>query len=265
MNLERKMTGYIIDLDGTVYAGLQPISGAIEALKKLQELQIPFVFLSNRGNYSREMCRLKLERMGIEVDAEQIILSSTVTAQYLQEHYPHDPVWPLGDAGLEEELRSYEIAIAQKPEEAKWVVITLHESVTYHDLNMAFRAVRHGAKIIATNEDKMFPAEDGDSIDVAGMIGAIVHATGQGVSLVMGKPSALMASAALRQLQLPPEQCVVIGDSLTSDIGLGKLHGMKTALVMTGSATVEDIIASKWKPDVIVDDLLSFVKTYAAI
>src|SRR5690606_17938413 len=129
---------------------------------------------------------------------EQIILSSTVTAQYLQENYPNDRIWPLGDAGLEEELRSYGLYIAATPEEASWVVITLHESVTYHDLNMAFRAVRHGAKIIATNEDKMFPTEDGDCIDVAGMIGAIVHSTGQEVSYVMGKPYATMANAALR-------------------------------------------------------------------
>jgi len=259
MTIDLKNAGCIIDLDGTVYAGLHPIQGAVEAIKKLQDLSIPFVFLSNRGNYSREMCKLKLLRMGIDVAAEQIILSSSVTAQYLSEHHPEDLIWPLGDAGLEEELCSYGLHIASTPNEAQWVVITLHESLTYHDLNMAFRAVRSGAKMIATNADRMFPAEDGDCIDVAGMIGALVYSTGQKVSLVMGKPSTMMANAALRQLQLPPEQCIVIGDSLATDIQLGKRHGMNTVLVLTGSVTLDDLAKSEWKPDVVVEDLLMFV------
>ncbi|MCM3633284.1 HAD-IIA family hydrolase [Paenibacillus camelliae] len=256
--------GFIIDLDGTVYTGQQAISGAIEAVNILKSLHIPFVFLSNRGNYSRAMCREKLNRMGLDVEADRILLSSTVTAAFLQKHYPGEAVWPFGDPGLEEELRSHNVVIANEPEEAKWLVITLHESLTYEDLNKAFRAVRHGARIIATNEDKMFPTEQGDSIDVAGMIGAIVHATGVEVSHVMGKPSAMMAGAALTVLGLEPSECIVVGDSMTSDIGLGSKHGMKTALVLTGNATQQDVAHAQQQPDYVSDDLLQLVHAYTA-
>lgn len=259
----KDVKGFIIDLDGTVYTGHCAIPGAIEAVKMLQSFHIPFVFLSNRGNYSRAMCQAKLDEMGLSVTAERIVLSSTVTARFLQQHYPGEAVWPFGDSGLEEELRSHNIIIADQPEHAKWLVITLHENLTYKELNQAFRAVRNGARIIATNEDKMFPTEAGDCIDVAGMIGAIVHATGEPVSHVMGKPSTIMASAALSVLGLSPEQCIVVGDSLTSDIGLGSKHGMKTALVLTGNTTQQDVEGSEQQPNYVSDDLLQLVRYYA--
>lgn len=254
--------GFIIDLDGTVYTGKKDLAGAIDALCKLQQHNIPFLFLSNRGNYSRAMCKEKLAGMGIEVAAEQIVMSSTVTARYLQEHYVQDAIWTLGDPGLAEELRSHGLSIAEKPEQAKWLVITLHETLTYHDLNMAFRAVRAGAKIIATNEDRMYPTEQGDCIDVAGMIGAIVHSTGVEVTQVMGKPSTIMANTALSILGLPPENCMVVGDSLSSDILLGKRHGMATALVLTGSATLEDVARSEIKPDLVIESLAELIEQF---
>lgn len=254
--------GFIIDLDGTVYAGQHALAGAVEAIHMLQARRIPFVFLSNRGNYSRAMCQEKLHKMGIEVPQQSIVLSSTVTAKFLQQHYPGEAVWPFGDTGLSEELRSHHIPIAVVPEQAQWLVITLHENLTYRELNQAFRAVRHGASIIATNEDRMFPSDEGDSIDVAGMIGAITQATGASVAHVMGKPSTVMANSALAVLQLPAEQCIVVGDSLGSDIGLGRLHGMSTALVLTGNATKEQALAYEHRPDYICENLKELVDQY---
>ncbi|WP_127532538.1 HAD-IIA family hydrolase [Paenibacillus kobensis] len=229
------LDGFVIDLDGTVFRGDCIIDGAPEAIAALRQAGKRFVFLSNRGNISRTMCQERLSRYGIEASEEEILLSSTVTARYLRDREPDCQVWTLGDAGLREELASFGIAHADRPEDADWLVITLHETLTYRDLNAAFRAVRHGARIIATNEDRTFPGADGDQIDVAGMIGAITASTGAKVEVVVGKPSAYMAEAALSALELPAERCLVIGDSVESDIGLGKRAGMKTALVLSGS------------------------------
>jgi arabinose operon protein AraL len=209
------------------------------------------------------MCKEKLNAMGIAASEEEIILTSTVTAAYLRNAAPGCKCWLLGDEGLREELSACGVGLATKPEEADWLVITLHEKLTYADLNSAFRAVRHGAKIIATNEDKTFPGDDGDAIDVAGMIGAIVHATGQEVSVVIGKPSAYMSDAALRALQLPPERCLVIGDSLNSDIRLGKQAGIRTALVLSGSTTRARAEASEIRPDYIWESIADLQQSNA--
>ncbi|ANE48377.1 haloacid dehalogenase [Paenibacillus swuensis] len=251
--------GYIIDLDGTVYRGKHLIKGADAAIAHMKSQGKKVVFLSNRGNISREMCHAKLLAMGLDIAAEDILLTSTVTGMYLSQEHSGRPVWVLGEQGLKDELRTHGIPIAGKPEDAAWLVITLHETLTYAELNDAFRAVRHGAGIIATNGDRMFPGDDGDSIDVAGMIGAITYATGVEPEVVIGKPSRRMAEAALAVLGLPAGQCMVIGDSLTSDIALGKQSGMATALVLTGSATREDAAASEWQPDVVVASLLDII------
>lgn len=247
--------GFIIDLDGTVYRGSQAVEGALEAIASLRKQGKRVVFLSNRGNISRVMCQEKLLGMGIIAVAEEILLSSSVTAGYLKMNDPQAKVWTLGDTGLREELLSWDITLANIPEEADKLVITLHENLTYKELNLAFRAVRGGAEIIATNADKSFPGEEGESIDVAGMIGAIVSATGKEVKTVIGKPSPVMAEAALRTLGLPPESCIVIGDSLPSDIALGKRAGMKTALVLSGSTSRQDAELAKERPDAIWDSI----------
>ncbi|MCQ6558640.1 HAD-IIA family hydrolase [Paenibacillus mendelii] len=247
--------GFIIDLDGTVYKGATAIAGAGETIDYLRSIGKRIVFLSNRGNISRAMCRDKLAAMHIHVPEDEIILSSTVTARYLMQRHPGCKAWALGDPGLRDELAAAGVQLAEKPEEADWVVITLHETLTYRELNQAFKAVRNGARIIATNDDKTFPGDEGDSIDVAGMIGAIVASTGQEVEVVIGKPSAHMSEAALSVLGLPPERCMIIGDSLMSDIRLGKRSGIRTALVLSGSVTRDELDAVMDKPDCVWESI----------
>ncbi|NGP45257.1 HAD-IIA family hydrolase [Bacillaceae bacterium SIJ1] len=243
------MDGFIINLGGTVFRGNNLIDGVFETIFHLKKLEKKVVFLSNRGNILRKMCYSKLCQMGLDVSEEKILLSSTVAANDLKAYFASSAVWVFGEQGLKDELIEAEVRIASRPEEADWLLITLHESVTYKDLNDAFRAVRHGARIIATNTDTHFPSEDGDSIDVAGMIGAVVASTGKEVDVVIGKPSHYMVEAALKVLGQSPESCLVVGDSLASDICLGKRFGIKTALVLSGSVQLENVKQSKWQPD----------------
>ncbi|NQX59881.1 HAD-IIA family hydrolase [Paenibacillus qinlingensis] len=257
------VNGFVIDLDGTVYRGGEVIEGVTQTIEKLRSLGKRIVFLSNRGNISKKMCYNQLARMGLGVQLDEIILSSTVSAAYIKEHYEEAAVWVLGDEGLRDELREVGVTLAEYPECADWLLITLHESLTYKDLNEAFRAAYHGARIMATNADKMFPSAEGLSIDVAGMIGAIVAATGREVELVIGKPSQLMADAAIGALGIPVEQCLIIGDSLESDIQLGKKAGMMTALVLTGNLTREAAELSELKPDWVWDSLAALQKILA--
>jgi arabinose operon protein AraL len=247
--------GLIIDLDGTVFRGDNLIEGTREVINEAIHMGKKVVFLSNRGNISREAARSRLSAVGIDVTLEQIILSSSVAAAFLRDHYPSCQVWVLGEEGLIDELKLASVSLAQEPKDADWLVISLHEKVEYEHLNHAFAAVRHGARILATNADRTFPRHDGDAIDVAGMIGSITNSTGKHVDLVVGKPSWLMAEAVMKQLQLPPEQCLMIGDSLETDMAFGRMFGMKTMLVLTGSTNQATADSCLRKPDFIVDSL----------
>ncbi|MGG3940990.1 HAD-IIA family hydrolase [Peribacillus psychrosaccharolyticus] len=249
--------GVLIDLDGTVYRGSSLIPGAYEAICHLRKLEKKIVFLSNRGNFSREMCRDKLNELGIKVETDEILLSSTIASRYLKDFYSESKVWTLADQGLRDELVNHGINLAETPQVADFLLISLHENLLYADLNNAFKAVQHGARILATNADKMFPSDSGLSIDVAGMIGAIEATTEKKVEKVFGKPSKLMVEAALDRLGVPAEKCMMIGDSLESDIRMGNTHGMRTLLVLTGNTKRADIVSlsDDSSPDIILDSL----------
>ncbi|MEC1919809.1 sugar-phosphatase AraL [Bacillus subtilis] len=250
--------GTLIDLDGTVFRGNELIEGAREAIKTLRRMGKKIVFLSNRGNISRAMCRKKLLGAGIEADVNDIVLSSSVTAAFLKKHYRFSKVWVLGEQGLVDELRMAGVQHANEPKEADWLVISLHETLTYEDLNQAFQAAAGGARIIATNKDRSFPNEDGNAIDVAGMIGAIEASAQAKTELVVGKPSWLMAEAACTAMGLSAHECMIIGDSIESDIAMGKLYGMKSALVLTGSAKQGE--QRLYTPDYVLDSIKDVTK-----
>lgn len=253
-------TGFLIDLDGTIYAGDQLIDGAKEAIDYLQQEKFPFVFVSNRGNYSRQTCHEKLKNFGIHVHAEQIILTSTVAADYLANHAPAESIWVLGNDELKNELLAHGLMLASFPHEANWLIITLHEQVTYEELNQAFRAVQSGARIIATNADKTFPRHDGNCIDVAGLIGAIAYSTGKEPEVIVGKPSHHIADYALKQLKVPAENCIVIGDSLNSDLVLAKKFNMKAAIVLSGSTSIEQYNKNPLKADFVSHNINTFLQ-----
>lgn len=253
---------FLIDLDGTIYAGNELITGAKEAIHYLQTHRYPFVFVSNRGNYSRQTCHKKLASMGIFVDEAQIILTSTVAADYLKTYEQHQSIWVLGNDELRSELIEHGLTLATTPQEAGWLIITLHEQVTYEELNDAFRAVHAGARIIATNADKTFPRHDGNCIDVAGMIGAIAYSTGKEPEVIVGKPSQYIANYAFNYLNVDPKNCIVIGDSLNSDLMLAKRFNMKAAIVLSGSTTRQQCDNHPIQPDYITENIYTFIQQF---
>ncbi|MCH1625284.1 HAD-IIA family hydrolase [Fredinandcohnia quinoae] len=258
----KDIEGFLIDIDGTIFRGDELIPGAVESINFLKALNKRVTYVSNRGNITRRTCYDRLKAVGVDVLEEEILLSSTVMAYFLKEHYPLSYVWTLGDSGLKEELVYHGVKISETPEKADFLIITLCETLTYHDLNQAFQAVQHGARILATNADKTFPNGKEKAIDVAGMIGAIEAASGRKTEVVIGKPSWFMVNKALAQLDVPAEKCMVIGDSLESDILMGNMHSMKTMLVLTGNTQRKHLesIPKRLEPDYIVDSIYSIVK-----
>ncbi|WP_088105334.1 HAD-IIA family hydrolase [Halalkalibacter urbisdiaboli] len=249
--------GFLIDIDGTIMKGNQLIPGAEKAISYLKSQNKKIVLLSNRGNISRKTCHKKLINAGVDIEANEILLASTVSACFIKKHYPSCKVWVLSDPGLREELVEHDVILAEFPEEADFLLVSLYETMTYQELNNAFKAVRNGARMIATNADKTYPTEDGHAIDVAGMIGAIEAATGRKTEIVIGKPSCFMVEAALELIQLQAENCMIIGDSPESDISLGNMHGISTTLVLTGNTTKEqvDTLVGRRKPHIIIESL----------
>ena len=108
---------------------------------------------------------------------------------------------------------------------------------------------RVGAHFVATNPDRTCPVEGGEIPDCAGMIAAIEAVTGKKVEIIVGKPSPIMIQAALEVMGLKPEDCILIGDRLETDIKMGRDSGIATGIVLTGVTDEKTLKETSIPPD----------------
>lgn len=252
--------GFLFDLDGTLFQGEQLIEGADQMIAQLKAFQKRILLVSDQGSLSSKSYLAKLHRMGIPVEEHEVLLSSTVVARFLRRHYPEAEVWILSGNGLKEELAAHGVQVCETSERANWIAISLHETMSYAELKLAFKTVKSGARIIVINGELR-----NDSAAVDNMIRAIEDASGRHVDVVViGKSSYLMGDAALDLLGLQPEKCVVVGDDLTPSIQLGMSYGMQSVMVLTDAARKEQLLHHHFKPHYIVESIHEILEQLAS-
>ncbi|MER2002282.1 MAG: TIGR01457 family HAD-type hydrolase, partial [Carnobacterium inhibens] len=79
-----KYKGYLIDLDGTMYRGKEPIPAASRFIKRLQENKIPYLFVTNNSSKTqKEVADNLIQNFDVQTSAEEVYTSSLATADYL--------------------------------------------------------------------------------------------------------------------------------------------------------------------------------------
>ncbi len=250
--------GFIFDLDGTVYVSDKLIPDADRVIRLIRERGRKVVFLSNKPIQTREDYASKLTRLGIPTQPDEVINSTFVMANYLKKIAPLAKLFVVGETPFIEELRRAGFQIADEPKEIEYVVVAFDRTFDYRKLNIAFQAIKRGAHFVATNPDRTCPVEGGEIPDCAGMIAAIEAVTQKKVEVVVGKPSPLMTQAAMEIMQLRPEECILIGDRLETDIKMGKDSGIATGIVLTGvtdEKTLEEYKHSSLQPDFVFQSI----------
>jgi len=96
---------FIFDLDGVIYLGDQLISGALEVINKLKDLNKKIYYLTNNSTKTRESYVEKLKKMNIESNTENIITSAYATALYLKKKKKRAKIFVIGEVGLVSELK----------------------------------------------------------------------------------------------------------------------------------------------------------------
>ncbi len=241
--------GFIFDLDGTIYLGDFLIPGADRVIRLLRQKEKKVVFLSNKPLQTREDYASKLTRLGIPAKPDDVINSTFVMIHYLKKNAPQARIFVVGETPFIEELKKVGFTIAEEPKEIDYVVVAFDRTFDYRKLNIAFQAIkRFGAHFVATNPDRTCPVEGGEIPDCAGMIAAIEAVTEKKVEVIVGKPSPIMIQAVLDVLGLRPEDCILIGDRLETDIKMGKDSGIATGIVLTGVTDEEMLKTIKHTP-----------------
>ena len=247
--------GFIFDLDGTVYRGNSLIPGADRVIRLLREKGKKVVFLSNKPLQTREDYASKLTRLGIPTQPDEVINSTFVMTNYLKKIAPQAKLFVVGETPFIEELKSAGFKITDEPKEIEFVVVAFDRTFDYRKLNIAFQAIILGAHFFATNPDRTCPVEGGEIPDCAGMIAAIEAVTEKKVEIIVGKPSPIMIQTVLDVLGLRPEECILIGDRLETDIKMGRDSGIATGIVLTGVTDEKMLKESSIHPDFIFQNI----------
>ena len=242
-------SGYIFDLDGTIYRGEKLIPGARETIEKLKSLSKRIVYLSNKPLQAREDYAAKLTRLGIPTGPAEVINSSLVMARWLSNQAAGAIIYVIGEPPLIEEMSKAGFRMSEKAGEIQYVIASFDRTFDYRKLNIALQAIKKGARFVATNPDRTCPVEGGEIPDCAAMIGAVEGATGKKVETIVGKPSDIMIQVALEVMGLNSRDCLLVGDRLETDMVMGKKAGMATALVLTGVTSMEALRRSEIQPD----------------
>lgn len=230
--------GYLIDLDGTMYKGTEPIPEAPGFIKRLRESNKPFLFLTNNSTASPKDVAEKLNgSFQVEAYEEEIYTSSQATADYLKT-LDGSSVYVIGEKGLFEAIEQAGFTIDE--ENPDHVVIALDREVTYEKFEKATLAIQKGASFVATNKDTNLPTEKG-LIPGAGSFVALLQTATRVEPTFIGKPEAIIMNEALKKIGLTKEEVLMVGDNYETDILAGINNDIDTLLVFTGFTSKEDL------------------------
>ena len=255
----------IIDMDGVLWHGTEPMAGLTDFFDTLSKLNIRFILATNNASLTPEQYVAKLAKMGVTVTQDQILTSGTATALYLSKQVKptETRVFVIGVEGITQPLIElgftltdlYEVSNKDTNQKgADIVVCGKDETLTWHKLATATLNIRAGAKFIGTNGDTTLPTELGVTHGNGAILAALEVATGVTPSII-GKPEPIIYQQALVLLNASPEETVAIGDRLETDI-LGAVRtGIRSIMVLTGISSEDDLKASDYQPTWVMPDI----------
>jgi NagD protein len=240
---------FLIDMDGVLISGSEPIPGADAFIGRLREEGREFLVLTNNPIYTPRDLAHRLQREGLEVPADRIFTSAMATARFLENQRPNGTAFVVGESGLTEAIHQGGYIITEI--DPDYVVLGETKNYNFGQITKAIRLVVGGARFIATNPDSSGPG-DGGLVPACGAMAALIEEASGVSPFFVGKPNPLMMRSALNYLDIHSEDTVMIGDRMDTDIVAGVESGMETVLVLTGVTSREDVEDFPYRPTHIV-------------
>jgi HAD superfamily hydrolase (TIGR01458 family) len=248
------MKAILFDLDGVLYAADQAIEGAGATLAWVRGQAIPHLFVTNTSSRPRSAIAAKLGGMGIVVSTSELLTPAVATASLLQDKVI-GPVALFVPKATRAEFEGLDILPEHAQDGAAAVVIgDMGSDWSYDRMNRAFRLLMgEKVQLIALGMTRYWQASDGLRLDTGAIASALTFASGV-VPRVLGKPDRAFFDAALRRLEMPAEQVLMIGDDIVADVQGAQLAGLKAALVKTGKYRPGDLDLGI-RPELILDSV----------
>jgi len=253
--VERRFDGYVFDLDGTIYLGDALLPGALDTVTTLRAAGSRTVFLTNKPLERPSAYAAKLTRLGIPTEPHEVVSSTDALLRYLRDHAAGARLYPVAEPLLWDLLAEAGWELTDDAARIDVVVVSFDRTFAYPKLQVAFDAVRAGARIVATNPDAYCPVPGGGLPDCAAMLAAIEACSGGRAEAIVGKPSPHMAETLLERLALVAGSTLLVGDRLATDMRMALEAGMASALVLTGATTRDDVARSPFAPEYVLESV----------
>ncbi len=248
----------LCDMDGVLYHGSRLLPGAKEFIQWLQKEDKFFLFLTNSSDRTPLELQQKLRRLGIEVSPCNFYTSALATAQFLKKQCPGGSVYVIGGAGLIHAL--YDAGFVMNDVNPDYVVIGETKDYDFDKIEKAVNLVLSGARLIGANPDTKDRIGNGFTPGTGALIAPIEKVTGC-QAYFLGKPNPFTMQQAIKKLNAPQEETVIIGDRMDTDIIGGIETGIDTVLLLSGVTTKSMLRQFAYHPDYIfggLDDLVKF-------
>ena len=284
---------FLLDMDGTIYLGERLFEGTAEFLSWIRANGGQYAFLTNNSSRGIEGYLAKMERMGIPQSADNFLTSADATIDYLKKTYApfapgkeNDPpaaYYVCGTENLKGQLRAAGLKVLANEELSAFfdargksgedgncssvalpvVLLGYDTELTYEKLVNCVRLLDMGADYVSTHPDLVCPTENGSEPDVGLVIHSLKVCTGR-EPVIIGKPQPQMVYSALKKYGAAPEETVLIGDRLYTDIACGNNAGIDTILVLSGEGKAEDCEKYGVRPTYIYENIAAVLKDLRA-
>jgi len=260
MTLADEFDGLLIDLDGVVWIGREPVSGAAETLRALLEAGKEIVFVTNNPARPAATYAERLRSTGIPVADERVVTAGTVTARLAAERVGTGGAFAIGAAGFKDTVTAAGLSLleGEVARSADAVLVSGHREFDYEELLTATLALQRGAALFATSRDPTLPMPGGAWPGTGAVLAAVETASGV-TAEIGGKPERHLFEQA-RALISGAERVAMVGDRLASDIEGGRRAGLATILVLSGASSREQAESATSPPDHVLDDLTGLLR-----
>ena len=256
----------LLDMDGVLWRGPDPILDVSKLFTCINTHNLSAFCITNNSTRTVDYHLGLLNKYGVNLDEKQVITSAEATADYLATKHPAGgSVYVVGEQGLVEALQKKDFFHVENPLDEKILAVAagLDRGLTYEKIEYAAGLINQGIPFIGTNPDITIPTPDGIAPGAGVIIKAIETASGTSAEII-GKPKKYLFNLALQRAGCSPDEAIMIGDRLETDIAGAQNLGMRTGLVLSG--VTDRFTAEAWDPppDLIADNALNILEKVTA-
>ena len=241
-------------MDGTLYLSDQLFDGTLAFLSYVRGHGGKPVFLTNNSSTGVDAYLEKMHRLGIPCEASEFFTSVDAAIEYLSEDRDKK-IYLFGTRSFytQMEQAGFRVTTTLEPD-IDILLCGFDTELTFQKLEDACILLGRGVRFVATNPDWVCPTDYGYVPDCGSVCQMLFHATGR-TPEVIGKPQPDMALLAMSRAGASPEETILIGDRIYTDIACGAAAGIDTILVLSGESTMETLNQSEIKPTYVMQDI----------